>query len=62
MPPSATRYVSLGTFKYEEVMIIQHALDVLAGNVNDMEGLSQIDSVQKKIKFILEQSKVSYRT
>ena len=60
MPPTA--YVSLGTFKYEEVRLIQQALDVCAGSVNDMDSLSQIDALQKKIKFILDQSKVSYRT
>jgi hypothetical protein len=57
-----SKYLSLGTLKYEEVVLIQQALDGLAGDANDMDTLSQVDALQKKIKFVLDQSKTPFRS
>ena len=58
---SPARYVSIPNIKYEEVLLILKGLDELSGAADDMTTLSNIDALQKKIKLILEGSKVPFR-
>jgi len=60
MPP--TKFLSLGTLKYEEVVFILEGLGHLSGVVDDLDTLTQIDELQKKIKFVIEQSKTPFRS
>ena len=46
-PPT---YVSLVGLKYDEILVLLRALDALVGEVDDVETLTRIDHLQKKIK------------
>jgi len=47
-PPPA--YVSLIGLKYEDVVLLLRALDALVGEADDVETLTAVDALQKKIK------------
>jgi len=59
---AATKYLSLINIKYEDLLLLLRALDGLAGSVDDMATLSEIDALQKKIKNTIEDSKNSFRS
>jgi len=60
LPPP--KYISLGNFKYEDVVLLLRGLDVLAGEVDDMGTLSNIDALQKRIKTIIQDNSVPFRS
>lgn len=43
-------HASLVGLKYEEVLMILRGLDSLIGEVDDIDTLTQVDKLQKKIK------------
>jgi len=56
------KYISLVNFKIEDVALILRGLDALAGNVDDVATLSNIDALQKRIKVIIQDSSVPFRS
>lgn len=47
-PPPA--YVSLIGLKHDEVLVLLRALDALVGEADDVETLTHVDTLQKKIR------------
>ena len=44
------KYISLIGLRYEEIQVLLRALDALAGEADDVETLTHIDALQKKIR------------
>jgi hypothetical protein len=60
LPPP--KYISLVNIKFEDVGLILRGLDALAGEVDDMPTLSNIDALIKRIKTIIQDSSVPFRS
>lgn len=62
MALSPPKFISLVNLKFEDVGLILRGLDALAGDVDDVGTLSNIDALQKRIKTIIQDSSVPFRS